>query len=180
MYFPVLLANFYASFSIPTTMIQHIRHSLKTLWTNKILFYVFLLMFSKLFSVRKITVIEQDNVICPYLQRTFHFVSIDSHSMVKYREYLIPIGCKKPYHWFWWPYSSKRNPNPRFLLQIFDLEKKSRASAEQTTRFQQPACLADMPGGFGNLVQQGFLTPAAAFRSPCIVLPCAKTQDPNR
>ena len=42
-------------------------------------------------------------------------------------------------------------PNPRFLLQIFDLEKESRASAGQAARFQRAACLADMRGGFGSL-----------------------------
>ena len=47
--------------------------------------------------------------------------------------------------------SPKCIPNPRFLLQIFDLEKESRASAGQAARFQRAACLADMRGGFGSL-----------------------------
>ncbi len=47
--------------------------------------------------------------------------------------------------------SPKYIPNPWFLLQIFDLEKESRASAGQAARFQRAACLADMRGGFGSL-----------------------------
>ena len=67
--------------------------------------------------------------------------------------------------------------NPRFLLQIFDLEKESRASAGQAARFQRAARLADMCGGFGMLAQQDFLARfpgraagAEGKRQPCGLL----------